>query len=352
MLKKIIENSNVDAVLITDMYNLRYFTGFTGTTGMALATKEGKFFFSDFRYKEQATKQVEEKGFKFVEVGRNSLDKVKEIIDKFGIKKVGFEDLNMTFNYYKKIEELFKVELLALGSALSNQRLIKKDFEIENIKKATEISDIAFAETIKIVKAGMSEKDVAAHLEYIQRKLGAEDKSFNTIVASGYRSALPHGVASDKKIGNNELVTTDFGAYYNGYVSDVTRTFFVGDKIEDKQREIYNIVLEANLLAIKHVKAGMKGSELDKIARDYIAGKGYGDNFGHGLGHGIGLEIHEAPTVSPLGDIVLEENMLITIEPGIYIEGYGGVRIEDDVIVKKDGCVVLNKTSKELLMIG
>ncbi len=352
MLKKIIENSNVDAIFITDMYNLRYFTGFTGTTGMALATKEGKFFFSDFRYKEQATKQVEEKGFKFVEVGRNSLDKVKEIIDKFGIKKVGFEDLNMTFNYYKKIEELFKVELLALGSALSNQRLIKKDFEIENIKKATEISDIAFAETIKIVKAGMSEKDVAAHLEYIQRKLGAEDKSFNTIVASGYRSALPHGVASDKKIGNNELVTTDFGAYYNGYVSDVTRTFFVGDKIEDKQREIYNIVLEANLLAIKHVKAGMKGSELDKIARDYIAGKGYGDNFGHGLGHGIGLEIHEAPTVSPLGDIVLEENMLITIEPGIYIEGYGGVRIEDDVIVKKDGCVVLNKTSKELLMIG
>ena len=231
-------------------------------------------------------------------------------------------------------------------------RLIKKDYEIENIKKATEISDIAFAETIKIVKAGMSEKDVAAHLEYIQRNLGAEDKSFNTIVASGYRSALPHGVASDKKIGNNELVTTDFGAYYNGYVSDVTRTFFVGDKIEDKQREIYNIVLEANLLAIKHVKAGMKGSELDKIARDYIAGKGYGDNFGHGLGHGIGLEIHEAPTVSPLGDIVLEENMLITIEPGIYIEGYGGVRIEDDVIVKKDGCVVLNKTSKELLMIG
>ena len=352
MLKKIIENSNVDAIFITDMYNLRYFTGFTGTTGMALATKEENFFFSDFRYKEQATKQVEEKGFKFVEVGRNSLDKVKEIIDKFGIKKVGFEDLNMTFNYYKKIEELFKVELLALGSALSNQRLIKKDFEIENIKKATEISDIAFAETIKIVKAGMSEKDVAAHLEYIQRKLGAEDKSFNTIVASGYRSALPHGVASDKKIGNNELVTTDFGAYYNGYVSDVTRTFFVGDKIEDKQREIYNIVLEANLLAIKHVKVGMKGSELDKIARDYIAGKGYGDNFGHGLGHGIGLEIHEAPTVSPLGDIVLEENMLITIEPGIYIEGYGGVRIEDDVIVKKDGCVVLNKTSKELLMIG
>lgn len=352
MLKKIIENSNVDAVLITDMYNLRYFTGFTGTTGMALATKEGNFFFSDFRYKEQATKQVEEKGFKFVEVGRNSLDKVKEIIDKFGIKKVGFEDLNMTFNYYKKIEELFKVELLALGSALSNQRLIKKDYEIENIKKATEISDIAFAETIKIVKAGMSEKEVAAHLEYIQRKLGAEDRSFNTIVASGYRSALPHGVASDKKIGNNELVTTDFGAYYNGYVSDVTRTFFVGDKIEDKQREIYNIVLEANLLAIKHVKAGMKGSELDKIARDYIAGKGYGDNFGHGLGHGIGLEIHEAPTVSPLGDIVLVENMLITIEPGIYIEGYGGVRIEDDVIVKKDGCVVLNKTSKELLMIG
>lgn len=351
MLNKIIKNANVDAVFITDMYNLRYFTGFTGTTGMALATKEGNFFFSDFRYKEQGTKQVEANGFTFVEVGRNSLDKVKELIDKFGIKKLGFEDLNMTFSYYKKIEELFKVELVQLGSVLSNQRLIKKDFEIENIKKAIEVSDIAFEETIEIVKAGMSEKEVAAYLEYIQRKLGAEDRSFNTIVASGYRSALPHGVASDKKIGNNELVTTDFGAYYNGYVSDMTRTFFVGDKIEDKQREIYNIVLEANLLAIKHIKAGIKGSDLDKIARDYIASKGYGDNFGHGLGHGIGLEIHEAPTVSPLGDIILEENMLITIEPGIYIEGYSGVRIEDDVIVKRDGCEVLNKTSKELLMI-
>ena len=144
MLNKIIESSNIDAVFITDMYNLRYFTGFTGTTGIALATKEGNFFFSDFRYKEQGAKQVEANGFTFVEVGRNSLDKVKELIDKFGIKKLGFEDLNMTFSYYKKIEELFKVELVQLGSILSNQRLIKKDFEIENIKKATEISDIAF----------------------------------------------------------------------------------------------------------------------------------------------------------------------------------------------------------------
>ena len=351
MLNKIMENMNVDAIFITDLYNLRYFTGFTGTTGVALAAKEGNFFFSDFRYKEQATKQVEANGFKFVEVGRNSLDKVKEKIDELGIKKLGFEDLNVTFSYYKKLEEIFKVNMCPLGESLVKQRLIKKDHEIENIKKAIEISDTAFSETLKIIKVGITEKEIAAHLEYVQRKLGAENRSFDTIVASGYRSALPHGVASDKKVGMNELVTTDFGAYYNGYVSDMTRTFFVGNEISDKQKEIYDIVLEANKMAINQVKAGMKCSDLDKIARDYIASKGYGDNFGHGLGHGIGLEIHEAPTVSPMGDIILEENMLITIEPGIYIDGFSGVRIEDDVIVKKDGCVVLNKSNKELIMI-
>lgn len=351
MLNKIMENMNVDAIFITDMYNLRYFTGFTGTTGVALATKNGNFFFSDFRYKEQGAKQVEPNGFQFVEVGRNSLDKVKEKIDEFGVKKIGFEDLNVTFSYYKKLEELFAVSMYPLGDSLVKQRLVKKDYEIENIKKAIEISDMAFSETLKIVKVGITEKEIAAHLEYIQRKLGAENRSFDTIVASGYRSALPHGVASDKKVGMNELVTTDFGAYYNGYVSDMTRTFFVGDEISDKQKEIYDIVLEANKMAIKQVKAGMKCSDLDKVARDYIASKGYGDNFGHGLGHGIGLEIHEAPTVSPAGDIILEENMLITIEPGIYIDGFSGVRIEDDVIVKKDGCVVLNKSNKELIMI-
>ena len=351
MLNKIMENVNVDAIFITDLYNLRYFTGFTGTTGVALATKEGNFFFSDFRYKEQGSKQVEPNDFKFVEVGRNSLDKVEEKINELGIKKVGFEDLNVTFSFYKKLEEVFKVNLYPLGDSLVKQRLVKKEKEIENIKKAIEISDIAFSETLKIVKVGISEKEIAAHLEYVQRKLGADNRSFDTIVASGYRSALPHGVASDKKVGMNELVTTDFGAYYNGYVSDMTRTFFVGNEISDKQKEIYDIVLEANKMAIKQVKAGMRCSDLDKVARDFIASKGYGDNFGHGLGHGIGLEIHEAPTVSPLGDIILEENMLITIEPGIYLDGFSGVRIEDDVIVKKDGCEVLNKSNKELIMI-
>lgn len=351
MLREIIKKLNIDAVLITDLYNLRYFTGFTGTTGIALATNEGNFFFSDFRYKEQALKQVEPMGFTFIEVGRNSLDKIKEKLDNLGIKKLGFEDLNITFNYYKQVEEVFKVTMIPLGNSLVVKRLVKKDYEIENIKKAVEISDRAFEETIKIVKTGMTEKEVAAHLEYIQRKLGAEDRSFDTIVASGYRSALPHGVASDKKIGMNELVTTDFGAYYNGYVSDITRTFFVGNEISDRQKEIYDIVLEANKLAIKHVKAGIKCSDLDSIAREYIAGKGYGNNFGHGLGHGIGLEIHEAPTVSISGDIILEENMLITIEPGIYIEGFSGVRIEDDVVVKNNGYEVLNRSNKELIMI-
>ncbi|MGM0509191.1 MAG: M24 family metallopeptidase, partial [Fusobacteriota bacterium] len=212
------------------------------------------------------------------------------------------------------------------------------------------ITDIAFEEITSKIKVGMKENEVAAQLEYIMKKNGATDKSFETIVASGHRSAMPHGVATDKIIGKNEFVKMDYGCYYNGYVSDMTRTVFIGEPTE-KHKEIYNTVLEAQKLAISKVKAGMKAKELDKIARDYITSKGYEDNFGHGLGHGIGLEIHESPGISQKGEVELKENMVITIEPGIYIEGFGGVRIEDDVVVKKDGCEVLNKSPKDELII-
>ncbi len=347
------EEKQIDALLISNLSNLRYFTGFTGTTGIALVLKNARFFFADFRYVEQAKEQCEGKGFSVVAVERSAADKVVEYIKDASIKKLGIEDLSMSvanYEFYKK--RLKGVEFLGMGDSLLKCRMVKTEEELAYIKKAADIADRAFAKIIPKIKEGIREKDLANELEYEMRKLGAEDKSFDTIVASNYRSAMPHGVASDKLLEKEGFVKFDFGCFYNGYTSDITRTVYYGEEISEKHLEIYNTVLEAQKLAVSKAKAGIKTSELDKIARDYISQKGYGENFGHGLGHGIGLEIHEYPYLSSkLDDIVLEENMVVTIEPGIYIEGFGGVRIEDDVIIKKDGCEVINKTSKELMII-
>ena len=350
-LNRILDELNVDGIYLTDLFNLRYFTGFTGTTGIALATKEGKYFFSDFRYRSQAAKQVEPMGFEFVEVSRGSIKLVGEFIEKLGLKKIGFEDKNMTFSEYQIIKELFKAELVPVGEKLIFERMVKDEKEIATIKKAIEISDVAFNEVLKIIKEGVSEKEIAAYMEYIQRKLGAENRSFNTIIASGYRSALPHGVASDKKIEKDEFITMDFGAYYDGYVSDMTRTIYYGNNITDRHKEIYNTVLEAQLLGIKTIKEGIRSDEVDSVVRNFFKEKGLAEAFGHGLGHGIGLDIHELPYLSAVTQIPLKENMAVTVEPGLYFDGWGGVRIEDDVLVTKNGCEVLNKSPKELIII-
>ena len=326
-LSRILNELNIDGLFITDLYNLRYFTGFTGTTGVALATKNGNFFFSDFRYKTQAAREVTEMGFEFVEVSRSSLQTVGEYIKKFGLKNVGFEDVNVSFSLYQTIKDTFKVELVPVGNKLVMERMVKSEEEIALIKKAVEISDVAFSEALKIIKEGVSEKEVSSYMEYIQRKLGADDRSFTTILASGYRSAMPHGVASDKKIQKEEFITMDFGAYYEGYV------------------------LEAQILGVNTIKEGIMSDDVDKVVRNFLTEKGYGEYFGHGLGHGIGAEIHELPYLSSASHIELKENMVVTSEPGLYFDGWGGVRIEDDVVVKKEGSEALNKSNKELIIL-
>lgn len=344
---------NAEVMLITDFYSLRYYTKFTGSNALAFVTKSEKIFFTDFRYMEQAKSQLEKTGFEIIEVKTGDLiDGLKKYFGKKKIKTVSVENKTMTISYFNKIKKIFKnSEFIMSDDYLEKERMIKKADEIEKIKKAAKISDMAFSEILKDIKVGVKEKDIAAKLEYIMKMNGAEKESFETIVASGYRSAMPHGVASDKKIGNNEFVKMDFGAYYKGYVSDMTRTVYIGENISEKHLEIYNIVLEAQLKSIEAVKEGVKASDLDKVARDYIKSKGYGENFGHGLGHGIGLYIHEGPRVSSKSDVVLKEGMVITIEPGIYIEGFGGVRIEDDVLVKKDSCEILTKSKKDLIIL-
>lgn len=354
--KLILEKLNLDGILLTDYFNKRYFTGFTGTTGQALITKEKKYFYSDFRYIEQAILQTKPYGFDFCRIERRAIDHIIEGVKKHNVKRLGFDDLSMSYADYQMYKKAFEgVTLVPCGEELLNARQIKTEKEIEYLRKAAHITDIAFSETLKIIKEGITEKEIAAHLEYMQRLNGAEDKSFETIVASGHRSSMPHGVASDKKIKRNEFITMDFGCFYNGYASDMTRTIFFGDKesITPEQKRIYDLVYEGQSMGIEMLAPGVVGSSVDLAVRDFFKKNGDMDKyFGHSLGHSFGLEVHEPPYCSRVCNDKLQENMVMTVEPGIYIENFCGVRIEDDILITKDGHERLTKSPRELIFIG
>lgn len=347
--RKLLQEHEVEGMLITTGSNRRYITGFTGSSGYVLVTQNEAIFITDFRYIDQAKEQAPH--FKIVQHQGPILETLKEQIKETGIYKLGFEQDVISYSLYNQFKEaLENSELVPLSQIVEKLRLIKDENEIKLIKKAVEISDQAFSHILTVIKPGMREIDVALQLEYKMRELGAKGASFDSIVASGYRSALPHGAASEKVIESGDFVTMDFGAIYKGYVSDMTRTIVVGTPNE-KQKEIYRIVLEAQLNGANNVKAGMTGKEGDALTRDIISKNGYGENFGHGTGHGIGLDVHEGPGVSPRSDVVLQPGMVVTVEPGIYITDFGGVRIEDDVLITETGREILNKSSKELIII-
>lgn len=348
-LQGIMKEKNLDGVLVTNMLNVRYLTNFSGTTGIALVINDDvKYFITDFRYVTQGEKEVVPMGFKVVREDRNPLGKVSELLKENGVKRLGIENDSVTLSQFSNFQNSFEnVEFINLDNTFLNLRMVKKTYEIETIKDSIKIAEEALNDTLSSIKVGTTEREVCAKLEYEMKRRGGDKPSFDIIVASNDRSALPHGVASDKVI-EEGFLTIDYGCFYKGYASDITRTFYVGKNPSEKHIEIYNIVKEANELAIKAVKPGITTRELDKIARDYIASKGYGDKFGHGLGHGFGLQIHELPFVSYRAEeVTLKEDMVITIEPGIYIEGFGGVRIEDDVLVTKGGHKVLTSYPKE-----
>lgn len=339
--------NNLDAAFIYSKENRRYISGFTGSTGYVIVTANKAYFVTDFRYREQAQQQC--KGFEVIIHGSSLLNQLKETIQGANIKTMGVEDSFMTVVFHENLKSnLEGVELVPLKGIMDDLRLYKDAEEIESIAKAASIADAAFAHILSFIKPGMTEREVAVELEYFCKKSGASDMSFESIVASGVRSSLPHGVFSDKVINQGEFLTMDFGCVYNGYCSDMTRTVFVG-KADEKQKKIYNTVLEAQEKALEQIKPGLLGKEVDKIARDIITAAGYGENFGHGLGHGVGLAVHEEPRLSPMGDRALEANMVVTDEPGIYIAEYGGVRIEDLVLVTADGHRVLSKSPKHLI---
>lgn len=347
-IRKELKAKQLDGLLITNPFNRRYVTGFTGSAGVVLITHDEAIFITDFRYTEQAEREV--KGFTIIQHGPQIVDDIANQVKRLNIERLGFEAEHMTMAQYSVYDDKLHSELVATSGIIETLRMIKTDKEVAMIKKAAEIADRAFEHILSFIKPGVREIDIANELEYIMRKEGATQSSFDMIVASGVRSSLPHGTASEKTVELGELVTLDFGALYNGYVSDITRTVAVG-KISDELKEIYDIVLTAQERGVAGIKPGMTGKEADALTRDYISEKGYGENFGHSTGHGIGLEVHEGPALSPRSDIVLQKNMVVTVEPGIYIPNVGGCRIEDDIVLTETGNERLTLATKEFIQL-
>lgn len=347
-LRKQMREEGIQGFLITSPYNLRYLTNFTGTTGWAFITLDQAYFMTDFRYTEQAEKQCV--GYEIVKNVAPLPVEMARVINPLDLKNVAFEEEQVSHALYLMLEELIDTELVGVAGMIEELREVKDDEEIATIKKACAIADAAFAHIVEFITPGKTEIEVANELDFYMRSLGATGVSFETIVASGIRSAMPHGVASGKVIEHGDFVTLDYGCYYNGYVSDMTRTISMGQP-KEKLAEIYDIVLTAQLKVIDTARPGMTGIELDAVARDYITEKGYGEAFGHSTGHGIGLEIHEGPNVSRLAEKPFVAKNVITDEPGIYLPGIGGVRIEDDLLITNDGCEVLTKSPKELIIL-
>lgn len=351
-LKRCFDEKKLDAVLVTNILNVRFLTGFTGTTGTVIALKDKKYFITDFRYVSQGKMEVEKNGYELICENISTYGKIAEILKENNVKRLGIENQSVTLSQFDSLKGLFgEIEYIGLDNYFLEKREIKDKDEIDIIKRSIKVAEEGLKNSLEYIKKGITERELAGRIEFEMRKLGADKPSFDIIVASNERSALPHGVASDKVI-EEGFLTIDYGCFYNGYASDITRTFYIGENPTDKHREIYNIVKEANEMAIKAVKPGITIHELDAIARDYIKSKGYGEYFGHGLGHGIGLEIHEYPGVSYKAENKkLVPGMIITIEPGIYIPEFGGVRIEDDVLVTEDGYEVLTSLEKDFKLL-
>lgn len=347
-MRKQVTAENLDGLIVTDVNAVRYLTGFTGSSGLLFISSGKAHFFTDSRYTIQARKQV--KGAK-IHQAKGPLYEALADIPGIRTKNLlyGFDGEVVTVAERKRLQGILpEAQLVAADSLMAALGWVKEKEEIDSIKKAVEISDIAFERILNLVAPGVRERELAAELEYQMIMLGSEKRAFETIVASGFRSAMPHGVASPKKIKKGEFVTFDFGATVDGYVSDITRTVVVG-KATPRQKKVYDIVLRSQKAGIRKVRAGVSGVAVDAACRNIIKKAGYGKNFGHGTGHGIGFLVHTGPRVSPLSKDKLKINNVITVEPGIYIDGWGGVRIEDDIVVTRSGGKVLNKAEKKLL---
>ncbi len=342
-LDDLLKTEQLDGLLFFSLPNIRYLSGFTGTDGVFFYRSNETCFLTDSRYIEQAKVQVKADR---ILCYRDKLQAISELLAETALGKVGFEAEIVTVALYERLRKLSAaIDWRPLSRQLKSLRAVKSAEELRLLRRAAELNRQAFEAVLPLIKVGISEHDVALELEFTLKRLGGEANAFDFIVASGARGALPHGVASDKRLAGGELLTVDFGTRVEGYHSDETVTLAIG-QIDGNLRQIFDIVLEAHDLAIKVLQPGMALAELDAVARDFINRKGFGSNFGHGLGHGVGLEIHEYPGVSPQAVDTLVEGMVVTVEPGVYLPGRGGVRIEDTVVVTATGCELLTSIPK------
>lgn len=340
--------TGLDGFVVSGIFNIRYLSGFSGSTASLFVTLEGATLITDFRYEEQAGSEVRE-GVDVRVDKRDALEVVGDMVGAFG-GRVGFESGSLAFASYEKLNSRADGNLVAVEAMPEKLRAVKTEQEIEWISEAVRITDEVFALIAGEIRPGMTEIEAAARIDYLLMTSAGDLAAFRTIVAAGERSALPHAHPSRRKLHTGDLITLDFGAMWNGYCADMTRTVVLGEPT-DRQREVYDIVLTAQERAVEGIEAGMTGREADSLARDYIVEKGYGQQFGHGLGHGIGLQIHEGPRLSAKGEDVLTPGMVVTVEPGIYIPGWGGVRIEDNVVIDEGGARVLTSSDKNLIQL-
>ncbi|MEW6276071.1 MAG: Xaa-Pro peptidase family protein [Bacillota bacterium] len=349
-LREKLKDKGLAAVLVMQPENRRYLSGFTGTAGALLIDQQKCHFLVDFRYLEQAGEECP--GWQIYEVKESIFASLAELLPQLGISSLACEGDYLTCKQFNDLrDKLVQVEtIVPLYGLVEEIRKIKDPAEIENLRRAAELADHAFWYILDFIRPGVQERDVALALEFFLRKKGARKVSFDFIVASGTRGAMPHGVASEKTLQAGELVTIDYGCEYQGYYSDITRTVSLGPP-DRKQAEIYGVVLEAQATGLRALKAGVKASEVDQAVRDVTARYGYQENYRHSTGHGVGLAVHEAPRLAKQDETVLEAGMVVTIEPGIYLPGWGGVRIEDMAVVEEHGCRLLTHAPKEELIV-
>jgi Xaa-Pro aminopeptidase len=347
-LRQKIAEKGLDALFVSQTENRRYLSGFTGTAGFLLISQHQAILATDFRYTQQASLQAPD--FQIFQTRGNLDDWVSALFFEANVKTVGFEATDLSFFSYQRFAEAIRkinkgIEIVPTEGIVESLRAVKDSEELYNISAAARLVDAVFEHCLSVIRRGITERELAWEMESYMREEGGEPPSFEFIVASGENAAMPHHRPTDRRIQLGEPVLIDIGACMYGYHSDLSRTTCLErqDRTYDK---VYNIVLEAQLAAIQQIEAGKPASEIDRHAREIIARAGYGEAFGHGLGHGIGLGTHEEPRLSPYSNAILEENMVFTVEPGIYIQGWGGVRIEDMVVIEKGKARVLTSSRK------
>ncbi len=344
------ELTDTQAVIVSKPSNIFYLSGYTGE-GLALISRNLCAIVTDFRYTEQASQEAPDFQVLGIEGSVTLLQKAFEAFRLEGVSTVYYEDDEFTVRTHAKAVETFEgMQLVPLGNAIQQLRKIKDAEEIRRIETACRISGETFGRVLPLIREGMTERELARILEYDMLSHGADKMAFSVIVAAGANGSKPHAVPTNYKIRKNDMITMDFGAKVQGYCADMTRTVALGSP-SDEMRKVYGVVLQAQRMAQDAVIAGTQCAGVDRIARDYISAQGYEGRFGHGLGHSLGIDIHEDPRLSPLSNDVLEENQLVTVEPGVYLPGIGGVRIENTVVVAKDGCRCLITPARELIIL-